>query len=87
MANGRNGMDVDKWDFIARDCQHLGTYTIKECLITILKCFFKDCPKTSLLNMTLNCCQGIKLFKLNLKFFKCLEKVAASSIQLVMISL
>lgn len=24
VANGRNGMDVDKWDFFARDCLHLG---------------------------------------------------------------
>ena len=24
MANKVNGIDVDKWDYFARDCQHLG---------------------------------------------------------------
>ena len=24
MANKRNGIDVDKWDYFARDCYHLG---------------------------------------------------------------
>ena len=24
MANKRNGIDVDKWDYLARDCHHLG---------------------------------------------------------------
>ena len=24
MANKKNGMDVDKWDYFARDCHHLG---------------------------------------------------------------
>ena len=24
VANKRNGIDVDKWDYFARDCHHLG---------------------------------------------------------------
>ena len=24
MSNKRNGVDVDKWDYFARDCHHLG---------------------------------------------------------------
>ncbi len=24
MANKRNGVDVDKWDYFKRDCHHLG---------------------------------------------------------------
>ncbi len=24
MANKRNGIDVDKWDYFKRDCHHLG---------------------------------------------------------------
>ena len=24
MANKKNGIDVDKWDYFVRDCQHLG---------------------------------------------------------------
>ena len=24
VANKKNGIDVDKWDYFARDCHHLG---------------------------------------------------------------
>lgn len=27
VANKKNGIDVDKWDYFARDCQHLGIRT------------------------------------------------------------
>ena len=27
VANERNGIDVDKWDYFARDCHYLGVKT------------------------------------------------------------
>ena len=27
VANKKNGIDVDKWDYFARDCHHLGITT------------------------------------------------------------
>ena len=26
VANKKNGIDVDKWDYFARDCHHLGVF-------------------------------------------------------------